>query len=182
MKFDVLYGADQNLEEESGFAKAVWMTLKLKPGGLLYCGLPCCSYSWVSRSVHRRSADNPNGDTTSAWVRAQNVLGFRLGLLILLALARRCHVALEHPKSSCLPHVPWLCSLFSLDAPALLGWSWYQAHFYMGCFGSWSPKGSTCPWTAILRVRGTKMNKALRKAWRTKLASLHMGIIGCCFV
>ena len=168
MRLDVAYSPTHDALEIEGFATAVYMLLRLRPGALLYAGLPCASYTWMSSSRHCRSAECPEGDTTKDWVRKHNCLGYRLGLLVLLGLARRVHIFIEHPKKSCLPHTRWLTNVFAINAPEYLSWQWFIITFWMGVWGSWSPKPSmaisTCSWVSVLQYQGRKMNKSLRKA------------------
>ena len=144
------------------------MVLEIIPQGLLYCGLPCASYSWMSSSRHRRSHNNPLGDLAVPFVCYHNLIGFRVSLLLVLSIARGVHVLIEHPRASCLASVPWLQSLFRVDNYEKLCWQWTQCHFYMASFGSWSPKPSmligTAPYVPQVTLRAGRITKQVRKA------------------
>ena len=144
------------------------MVLEIMPQGLLYCGLPCASYSWMSSSRHSRTRSNPLGNQDRAWVKYHNLIGFRVGLILILAIVRKVHVVLEHPRGSALPYVPWLCNLFQLEDFDKLSWKWLQCRFYMASFGSWAPKPSmligTTPYVAAVAKRAGAINKQVRKA------------------
>ena len=55
---------DMDLATSRGFINGLKYTLRLKRGGLLWGGNPCCNQIFMSSSVHRRSAADPMGDMT----------------------------------------------------------------------------------------------------------------------
>ena len=67
-----IHPKEHDITSTMGYAVAIRHVLALRPAGLLYAGLPCCSYTWVSSSRHRRSASQPMGDLSVAWVRYRN--------------------------------------------------------------------------------------------------------------
>ena len=168
MKYDILYTPSHNILTDTGFAVACAMVLRIMEDGLLYVGLPCASYCWLSCSRHKRTRSRPLGNTSLRWVADHNKIGFRVGLLLMVALVRKIHVMLEHPAGSALPHVPWLQNLTSINQKDFLQWQWSQTKWFMGAFGSWTPKPSigisTVPYLSTLAVLGGKINKAVRKA------------------
>ncbi|CAE7206688.1 unnamed protein product [Symbiodinium microadriaticum] len=125
-------GVENDILSVTGLAVAVKYVLQLKPGALLYCAVPCASYSFMSSSRHRRTLDNPLGDISSSWVRGQNTLACRVALLLILALVRRVHIFVEHPSSSLLPNLPWFCDISSLNSPELFNLKFFQIKWCHG--------------------------------------------------
>ena len=166
-RFDLQYTPFHNFVTDCGFATACAMTLEIMPGGLLYCAPPCCSYCWLSSSKHRRCRARPMGDEGIPWVQLHNCIGTRLALVMMLAMVRRVHVFLEHPRGSSIQFTPWLQSLMQIHS-SRVGWQWGQCYFFFGEFGSWSPKPSlaitTCPWIGELSKRASRVTKNVRKA------------------
>ena len=145
------------------------LVLQIMPGGLLFAAPPCSSYCWLSASRHKRTKRNPLGNQKLKWVRSHNTIACRFSLLVALALARRVHLFVEHPRGSCIHHVPFIKALLSIDSD-LLGWRWSETHFYMSAFGAWTVKPSlaisTTPWTPVLALLAGKVTKKVRKAGR----------------
>ena len=57
---------------------AIEYTLRLVEFGLLFGGLPCCSFIWLNRSTSMRSAETPLGDELKLYIRQANLsLGLR---------------------------------------------------------------------------------------------------------
>ena len=123
---------------------AVKSVLELKPNGLLYCGVPCASYSFMSSSRHKRTVMNPLGDVNSHWVRDHNTLVCRVALLVVLALVRRVHFFIEHPWSSVLPLLPWFREIAGLHAPELFNFQVFHIKWPHGSFIIHTPNCTTC--------------------------------------
>ena len=87
--------------------------LRCKPSGLIHFGLPCDSFIWISKSGHKRSGQNPYGNTTRQGVRRGNILLCRSMLLAILATVRRCFWFLENPGSSFVPQMPEVIHVMS---------------------------------------------------------------------
>ena len=104
MEFDHLRGGKERPYEDlmsfEGFMLAILLVLRGVPGFLLWAGLPCNSFGWMSYSAHRRCIEAPLGDTSHEFVATGNCLAARLGILAALTLARQGFWALENPMQS----------------------------------------------------------------------------------
>jgi hypothetical protein len=90
-------------------------TLRVVELGLLYGGIPCASYSFMSSQWHRRSVLNPFGDETFGFVKMGNLLAARFFLLVIVAIARKVFWFVEQPGSSRLPLLPYCGYLSEFD-------------------------------------------------------------------
>lgn len=62
-----------NLATVMGFLVAIKLCLRLMPTGLLYAGLPCSSFVWISSSSTGRSKLNPLGNQECETTRVRNL-------------------------------------------------------------------------------------------------------------
>ena len=56
----------EDLSNNQGFLRALALVLRLKPGGLLFAGVPCNSFAFMSQGVHKRFRARPDGG--SPWL------------------------------------------------------------------------------------------------------------------
>ena len=99
------------LNSRLGLLLAIQQLMRVKPAGLLYSGLPCNSFVWISRAATGRSYESPKGNPYSNAACKGNTLCTRFVLLALLGLIRRVWWLVEQPGSSLaylLPVVQWL--------------------------------------------------------------------------
>ncbi|CAK9118512.1 unnamed protein product [Durusdinium trenchii] len=152
-----------------GFIRAISYILQLKQNGLLHCGPPCSSWVWVSRGSTKRSKYNVLGSTTSPSAIEGNRITARLCLLVMLAVARFCHVCIEQPRTSLMTKFPAFIKL-SLKLRKLFGIEWCQQNFWMATYGSPTMKPSvvfgTAPWLG--RVYKKLSARKLRKLKSSK--------------
>ena len=178
-RYDVMYTDRHDITTDSGFACACLMALEIKEGGLAYYAPPCCGYCWLSSSRHKRCSQRPMGDESLSWVQLHNKIGCRVALLMCLCLVRRIHILLEHPRGSCIHKTPWMAALLEISDERLQ-WCWSQAHFYMGEFGSWTPKPSLAvgpvPYVGALAKKARKVSKNVRKAQQTKTIRIQVSL------
>jgi hypothetical protein len=90
-----------------GFLVAIKDVLRLHEKGLLFGGVVCSSFIWLSSSNTKRSAAKPMGDQSNSAVVMGNLLAVRFCLLVLLAISRKCYWFIEQPGSSRLPGMPY---------------------------------------------------------------------------
>lgn len=96
----------------TGFLVALLYVLRLEAAGLLWGGVPCSSYVWIARGHTERSRTNIMGNNHPA-VLLGNCMTSRFCLLILIALARNVHWAIEQPGSSLMPYYPRLLAIMN---------------------------------------------------------------------
>ena len=120
---------EQDMDTTLGFLVAILYVLRVKPKGLLFLGVPCCSFSWVSSCKHCRSVYQPFGDTQHSFVVQGNKLCARSVLLALLGMTRGVFYFVENPMRSAIsfyPYMKYLLSLRQLDSKlmqsSIAGW------------------------------------------------------------
>ncbi len=102
MPFDKVIDPEQNICEHWGFQLALQWTLRLRPGGLLWAGVECSTWVFLSRSTYGRSKSRPEGDAESAAVRIANRMAERTVMLCSVACSRGAKVVVENPMSTLL--------------------------------------------------------------------------------
>ena len=108
----------EDITNPYGFMRALTLVLRLRPGGLLFCGLPCNSFAYISAGTHQRDADNLWGNQDQPLVHLGNLIAARSTLLLMVALARCAVWALENPARSRVCLFPYLVTL--LNAPVFI--------------------------------------------------------------
>ena len=103
---DICVSKKHDLGSVRGFVRAVEATLSIREGGVLWLGVPCSTFVWMSRSTYRRTAASPFGRLSNKTVVEANMLLLRSILLGLLATTRRVYICFEQPLSSTLRHIP----------------------------------------------------------------------------
>ena len=100
----------------SGFLYALKQVLRLKPGSLLWGGVPCSLLVWVSRSSSKRLLPGYDvmGDPFSKPTLQSNTLLSRFALLVLLCMSREVFWAIEQPQSLLLKDTPYYDYFFLL--------------------------------------------------------------------
>jgi len=101
-----------DMMSDVGFMKGVELVLRLVPLALLYGGVPCESYGFMSSGTHQRAACQPWGHTPYPFVWRGNVMATRFVLLAVLAIVRNCVWMAEQPDRSYLIHLPPMQLLF----------------------------------------------------------------------
>ena len=100
-----------------GFFQCLQHTLRLDEFGLLFGGVPCNSFTWISSSQHNRNESNGfmgNWEKYS-WVELMNILATRAAICIAVALSRRCYFMVENPDRSTLPSFPYFDHLLQVS-------------------------------------------------------------------
>ncbi|CAE7785409.1 unnamed protein product, partial [Symbiodinium sp. CCMP2456] len=126
----------EDLGNNQGFMRALALVLRLKPGGLLFAGLPCNSFAFMSKGSHKRTLDNPMG-ANHPFVITGNLLASRACLLFLVALIRSTCWALENPARSTVPMFPYLEKMMGLPLfrHASVFWWCPQLLYLSSCSG-----------------------------------------------
>jgi hypothetical protein len=99
MGFDMQQNADEDIDTEAGFLKLVLMILRVVPQGLVWFGVPCCSWIWMCRSVSRRTKADPAGNTDNRWVQMHNRIADRVSSLLRLCHQRGVYFVIEQPAT-----------------------------------------------------------------------------------
>lgn len=115
LEFDHLrhQGGQENLATTEGFCRALLCTLRTVERGMVWGGVPCSSFCWISSSTHGRSSTEPMGTSTD-WVKLHNLIACRFMILCAVAAARNVHWGIENPRQSQLVHFPYLRWLLTL--------------------------------------------------------------------
>lgn len=119
--FDLERKGSQDLSTTGGFLVAMRMVLSTVESGLLWGGVPCNAYGWMSSSSHGRTETRPMGYADVDFVVMSNILSLRFALLAAVALARRVHFCVENPARSAIAHQPHLRFLAAFLTCATLG-------------------------------------------------------------
>ena len=106
---------DHNLLTTLGLLLGIQQVLRLSKTGLLWLGVPCNSFGFMSSNIHKRSSIRPLGDEGRGFVQQGNVLATRAALLALLGLCRGNYYFVENPLSSLLLHFPYFKFVLALD-------------------------------------------------------------------
>ena len=129
--------------------KATELVLRLVEYGILFGGLPCASFGFLSSPTHMRSAMEPWGNLKFPFVWNGNVFATRFALLVCLCLVRKCTWMLEQPGKTTLPLLPPIRRLLQPTLkPRLIRWrgtqifpmvwNWINSICYCSTIWSWS--------------------------------------------
>lgn len=160
-----------HLAHVSDWQACGFQVMRLRQGGLLWGGVPCSSFVWISRGTSRRSQAtappkpcqcmpgtpfvstcesatilqflqaNVLGDNSVEFVRLGNLCVVRFCLLVLLACSRNCIWAVEQPSSSMMPEHPRMQQLFQLAKQQKLP-AISMVRLWMGLYGHFSAKAT----------------------------------------
>ena len=122
----------EDLGNTQGFLRALALVLRLKPGALLFAGLPCNSFSFMSQAQHQRSPTSPMGANVGFVVTA-NRTASRCCLLFLVALVRSTCWALENPARSQIQWFPYTQRLLGLPLFTHAKVFWWWPHLLVVC-------------------------------------------------
>lgn len=176
--YDVAYqGKDGDICSVEGWFRAIYLTLRLKPGSLVHGGPPCGSFVWINAHTSGRRTWRPFGFASlRPYVRQANVICGRLALILLLATCRSCFFIIEQPRSSCMHFFPYFTFL-----QRILEWLdeslWSRITFNMGSYGAKTLKPTqlfgSWPYLAKL-VRTTSKRLRDKLAKKAKKSSKPM--------
>lgn len=125
-------GVTQDFMSRTGYCLALAAVLRLRPGSLLWMGIVCSSWVWISRSSTGRDAACVLGNASQT-VRTANTMVSRAVILIYVAAAKGIVVVLEQPSSSLLYLHPRFQSMLAV-VPMFKSLHW------LGLFGAESSK------------------------------------------
>ena len=153
--FDLVNGPAQNILTAEGFAAAVRLAMRIRPGGLLAMGPVCSSFVFANVSNTKRKRDQLEGDVSYRPVRDGNEMALMAAFLFQVAMSRDVRTSLENPVSS---------MMFSFLRPYLAHLGFLPSVIVDRCAFSDEPDGN----------RYKKPYKFLASGWAPQLHwSLH---------
>ena len=90
----------QDILTDHGLLNAIILVLSCHPGGLVWWGIVCSSWIWMSRGTTLRHMWDPHGDTSKTCVANGNTMLARVVLLVMVAHALGVGNILEQPSST----------------------------------------------------------------------------------
>ena len=113
----------QDLGSDLGYVKCLSLVLRIVKHGLLYGGVPCASFIFMSLATHQRSATNPLGRQDLPFVAEGNTLLARYCLMAIVAIARGVAWLIENPGRTLVHLHPCVAHLLHPDLkPQLVKW------------------------------------------------------------
>ena len=76
--FDLANSKEQDILSADGLQLLMLMLLQVSMGGLVWLGVPCCSWVWLSRKQSKRTKKRPSGkkqgqsEKVKKWIDAHN--------------------------------------------------------------------------------------------------------------
>ena len=101
-------GASHDICQPAGLAAWHSNLLRVRPGGLLWQGVDCKSFVFVSRRFSKRTRDDPFGDVSRPFVVHGNYFSLVAVWFMLIASFLEVWSALEQPRSSNFPFLPYV--------------------------------------------------------------------------
>ena len=142
---------------DEGLATAICTLLRVREGGLCFMGPQCSSWVWLSRSVTKRSAADPDGDVNLATVREGNHLNKVVALLVTIAGLAGISWVIEQPGSSLFFHTQIMRSVISEVNP-------FQRWLWLRKWGHFSKKSTVLVGVAgFLSNMGKELSKQAKK-------------------
>ena len=122
--FDVLHDpVFGDFTSDVGFLKGIELTLRLVVDGLLFGGLPCGSFGFLSSPTHARTSADPWGNLKHPFVLIGNICSTRFAILVCLSVVRGATWMLEQPGRTALTLLPPIRLLLqSRFKPRLVKW------------------------------------------------------------
>jgi hypothetical protein len=162
---DLRISLDHDLLSAAGFLQLLACLARLRPGGVFWSAPPCST--WVFMSRHSTGRDRcVTGNTSSAYVLAQNALVCRLLVALRFCVARGVDFIVEQPHSTVMfeypPFKQWLAS----DSAGRV----QRIQTQMGAFGMPATKDTillgTAPYLGELARRMTHSERDALKSCR----------------
>ena len=124
---DFILGHHHDIGSMAGLVRALDATLALREAAVLWLGIPCSTFVWMSSSRHKRTPTAPFGNPK--YTKKANILVLRAMFLAIVATLRGVYVGIEQPSSSMLMYVPHLRML-----AALAGMNWRHVKTHLACW------------------------------------------------
>lgn len=166
---DIMKGKFHDITTPEGFMLSLKGVLRLRYNGLLWLGVPCNSWVFMSSSTTKRTSSEYGimGDETVNSVAAGNCIAARVALLCMVAVIRGIFWCAEQPGSSCLKDCPYMSHVLTNMGPNFMRRTW------MGAYGHWSSK-PTQLWGSWPSVED--FVKQLSRAKQQKLQATSKGM------
>ena len=104
--FDYIVDNAHDMTTAHGFGHAIKIALSIMPGGVVWFGVPCSTFVWMSRSHTKRTRQKPWGDRTRLDVCRANLIVKHVGILLELLVKRSVYFIIEQPAGSLLWWMP----------------------------------------------------------------------------
>lgn len=102
VSLDLSMSKAHNILEYTGFALFIQAFLELVPMAMVFIGLPCSTFVFMSRGTTKRYAENAwLGNEDLACVRAANIIAKRVVMLCKMLTLRLVQYVIEQPMTSC---------------------------------------------------------------------------------
>ena len=132
-----------------GFLLCLQYVMRMKPGSLLWSGLPCSLHIWISRGTSGKSRSNPRGVFNGCFmhecVRIANCIACRFGLIAIICLVRKIWWDTEQPASSVAQWLPYLEVALHPDRTILGFQSSLFQKLPLGCMNAIAYCSISCP-------------------------------------
>ncbi|CAL1127789.1 unnamed protein product [Cladocopium goreaui] len=159
-KSDISKGLHHDITSSEGFLLSLKNVLRVRYGGLLWCGVPCNSWVWMASSTTKRTTVSYGimGNEAVPSVAAGNCIAARVALLCMVAIVRGIFWCAEQPGTSCLKDCPYISHVLTSMGPHFFRRMW------MGNFDHWASKPSQL-WGSWPDVESfsTRLSRAIQK-------------------
>lgn len=115
--YDIEYGPSNDIMSESGFARACELIMQASAHGMLWVGVVCSSWVWISRSGSGRSAESAEGFLQVPRIKSANRMACHVTMLLLLGWRRGLTLFVEQPVSSVLGTFTPIAEMFAFAMP-----------------------------------------------------------------
>lgn len=154
--YDVAYSRKMNLLGQFGFLLAANYIPHLRASGVLWVGIPCSSWVFMSMGSTKRHFLRPQGQSHLKCTREGNALARRLCYLLELASRKKCFWVVEQPTSSLLFRYRPMRALLRRHKAI-------QVRTSLGAFGASTVKPvvlvGTAPWLSKLERKTTPVRR-----------------------
>jgi len=136
--YEILKCETWNMVSPIGFAHALTLLHRLRPGSLVHLAPVCSSWTWMNRGTSKRSKERPLGDESLAYIQDANRMVSRCIMIAAICICLGHVFILEQPANSLMEHHPKFRWLLDLARRGVLRTA--SCRTWMGMFGGCTPK------------------------------------------
>ena len=133
--FDLALNPEHDCRTESGVFMWICLLLRLDRGAIVPLGSPCKFFIWATKSLHRRSKEQPQGDRTNDFTLQGDVIAHFVADSLLLIAFMGAYYFSEQPVSSSLYFEEEVHAAVLATEGKEVRWS--MGNFAMGNFANW---------------------------------------------